>query len=177
MDVYKNKQWLEETYAEYKSIYKVADLAGCSPRTIHNWLIKYGIPRVGNIERHQSLETREKIGMKSKGKKPMLGKKHSKETKELMSKARKGEGNPNWKGGVTEKIRRFRRTKEYVSWVKAVLERAEYKCEECGSTENVEAHHIISLYTDFSKGLDLDNGQALCKKCHKKKDWRKKQNE
>ena len=104
----------------------------------------------------------------------MLGKRHTKETRERMSKAKKGHKNSNWKGGKTEKIRKFRRSKEYVAWVKAVLERAGYKCEECGSDQNVEAHHKISLNEDFSKALDTDNGKALCNKCHKEKDWRKK---
>lgn len=173
MDVYKDKQWLEEVYGKYKNIYKVAELAGCSPRTIHEWLKKYDIPRVGNINRHQLEDTKRKIAESSLGRKPMLGKKHSEKTKKAMSEKNKGNRNPNWKGGITAKVRKFRRTKGYITWAKVVIERAGGRCEECGSTESVEAHHKISLYIDFSKGLDLENGQALCKSCHKKKDWRK----
>ena len=42
----------------------------------------------------------------------------------------------------------------------------------CGEEENLEVHHIISLYSDFSKALDIDNGKVLCNACHKKTDWR-----
>lgn len=173
MAIYQDEQWLRQTYEEYKSIYKVAESAGCSYRTIHKWMVHYGIQRTGNIDRCQSEETKRKISESSMGRKTMLGKKHSEETRLAMSAKKKGIGNPNWKGGITEKIRKFRRTKEYVAWVREVLERAGGKCEECGGTESVEAHHKTSLYVDFSKALDLENGQALCKVCHKEKDWRK----
>lgn len=173
--IYQDKAWLEEQYETHQSIYKIAQDAGCHPRTIHSWLVRFNIPRTGREEYKHSKEIREKISQSLKGlPSPMLGKMHTKETRERMSKAKKGHKNSNWKGGKTEKIREFRRTKEYVAWVKAILERAGHKCEECGSEEKIEAHHKTSLYEDISKALDIDNGKALCSKCHKEKDWRKK---
>lgn len=50
------------------------------------------------------------------------------------------------------------------SWVKKVV--AKGKCESCGSTENLEAHHIIK-WSDYPKGrIDVNNGMCLCHKCH-----------
>lgn len=56
------------------------------------------------------------------------------------------------------------------------------KCEECGATKNIEAHHKIPLIRIcFHHNYDYDaiknskifndvtNGQALCRKCHNKK--------
>ena len=49
-------------------------------------------------------------------------------------------------------------------WVKKVV--AKGKCESCGSTENLEAHHIIK-WSDYPKGrIDINNGMCLCHKCH-----------
>lgn len=49
-------------------------------------------------------------------------------------------------------------------WKKKVLEKG--KCERCGSTENLEAHHFIR-WADFPQGrIDVENGVCLCHKCH-----------
>ena len=39
-------------------------------------------------------------------------------------------------------------------------------CEWCGSVEQIEIHHIISLWLDITKASDPTNFIALCKKCH-----------
>ena len=49
-------------------------------------------------------------------------------------------------------------------WAKQVLEKG--CCEECGSTEHLEAHHIIK-WADYPKGrIDINNGECLCHRCH-----------
>ena len=49
-------------------------------------------------------------------------------------------------------------------WTKDVLKRG--KCEKCGATKNLEAHHIIK-WADYPKGrIDHKNGQCLCHECH-----------
>ena len=174
MNAYRDKQWLIEQYRATGSIYRIAELAGCHPRTIHSWMTKHNIPMTGMEGRKHSKEAKQKISMTVKSRPGgMTGKRHSCETKKAMSISREGEKNANWKGGKTSEIRRFRRSKEYITWRSSVLERAGNKCEECGATENIEAHHKISLHKDISKGLDIDNGQALCHKCHKKKEKNK----
>lgn len=49
-------------------------------------------------------------------------------------------------------------------WTKEVIKVG--KCEVCGSTKELEAHHIIK-WADYPKGrTDIKNGQCLCHKCH-----------
>lgn len=49
-------------------------------------------------------------------------------------------------------------------WKEIVLSKNE--CEECGSKENLEAHHIIK-WADYPQGrIDIKNGKCLCLKCH-----------
>lgn len=41
------------------------------------------------------------------------------------------------------------------------------KCAACGSSKNLEVHHIIPVHIDASKELDVDNLITLCSEsCH-----------
>jgi len=53
-----------------------------------------------------------------------------------------------------------------VTWGKAVKERDGYKCVQCGSEHDVEAHHIKPVYQGGQNVLS--NGETLCPKCHAK---------
>ena len=49
-------------------------------------------------------------------------------------------------------------------WTKKIISRG--KCEKCGATNNLEAHHIIK-WADYPKGrIDVNNGMCLCHRCH-----------
>lgn len=51
-------------------------------------------------------------------------------------------------------------------WSKTVREMDGNKCAFCGSTERVEAHHIIPQFVSEELSTELENGISLCKKCH-----------
>jgi 5-methylcytosine-specific restriction endonuclease McrA len=48
-----------------------------------------------------------------------------------------------------------------------VLERDEYTCQKCGSTENLHCHHILPVAIEPLLSADVDNCITLCKQCHK----------
>lgn len=49
-------------------------------------------------------------------------------------------------------------------WTKEILARG--ICETCGSTKQLEAHHIIK-WAEFPQGrIDINNGMCLCHVCH-----------
>lgn len=51
-----------------------------------------------------------------------------------------------------------------LKWKQQIL--AKGKCEMCGSTENLQAHHIIR-WVDYPHGrIDINNGECLCRRCH-----------
>jgi len=50
-------------------------------------------------------------------------------------------------------------------WKQTVKKHAGFKCEKCGKTEYLQAHHIIPR-TNYALRFDLENGVALCRKCH-----------
>lgn len=53
-------------------------------------------------------------------------------------------------------------------WSDMVLEAANYKCEICGSNENLIAHHIKPVKTHPHLQADVDNGVCLCRECNSK---------
>ena len=55
---------------------------------------------------------------------------------------------------------------EYNNWQNNVKVRDEV-CQVCGSSHQLEAHHIIPKSQDPSKKYDVDNGISLCIDCHR----------
>jgi len=97
----------------------------------------------------------------------MRGKQHDQETKKLMALHRTGSQNANWKGGITEGIRLFRKSNRYQQWRKEVLEKTGYVCELCDRKAN-NAHHIKPIKQFPELRFELNNGMALCPDCHRK---------
>ena len=86
---------------------------------------------------------------------------------------RHGELNPNWRGGKTVGRAKLMAQQEYKDWRKAVYERDNYTCVECGvpgSGKNLNADHIkpYALYPELVH--EVSNGRTLCIDCHKATD-------
>ena len=96
------------------------------------------------------------------------GNRHTKETKQKMSLSRSGDKNINWKGGITPKVEKVRKSIEYRLWREAVFARDNWTCQMCGKRGNriLNAHHIKS-FSDYPElRTSIENGITLCKKCH-----------
>ena len=48
-----------------------------------------------------------------------------------------------------------------------VFARDNHTCQRCGSTKSLHCHHIVPKKLSPMEAVDLDNGIALCKHCHK----------
>ena len=68
---------------------------------------------------------------------------------------------------IVEK-KKIRTVAEYARFRRGVLKRDNHKCIRCKSVENLEVHHLkmVSVYPELA--FDVNNGIALCYKCHKK---------
>lgn len=102
-----------------------------------------------------------------------MGRKHTRETIEKMSKAQMGEKNHTWKGGKPHS--RF--NLKYTDWRTAVFEKNNYGCKFCGDRSSkdgrieLNAHHI-KYYNDYPElRFDVNNGITLCKSCHNSLHW------
>ena len=139
----------------------------------------------------RSLETRKKIsqarkklGVAKKENNPMYGKTHSLEARIKISDSKKGiipwnkglkfmagDKNPNWKGGIADKLNILRHTPVYYEWRKKVYDRDNYECQICavkGNGKNLNANHI-KRFIDFPEyRYEVENGITLCVNCHRK---------
>jgi endogenous inhibitor of DNA gyrase (YacG/DUF329 family) len=60
------------------------------------------------------------------------------------------------------------RNRQAVSrWRKACLLRDDYKCIQCGNTDDLEVDHIKPFAIFVELRAELSNGRTLCHKCHK----------
>ncbi len=113
------------------------------------------------------------------------GKKLSIEARQNMSKAKllnptrywlgkkcphaQGENNPGWKGGVHPENLRQRNIMEYHQWRRGVFLRDDFRCLDCGQRGGrLEADHIYPFAFFERLRFDINNGQTLCKDCHKR---------
>lgn len=71
-----------------------------------------------------------------------------------------------WYGDGIIPERENRDNSKYRDWSKEVKKRDNWKCKICGSSENLEAHHILP-WRDFpEERYNINNGITLCKLHH-----------
>lgn len=58
-----------------------------------------------------------------------------------------------------------RQSSKAVCWAKKIKKAG--KCEACGSTEKLHAHHVVPWEYSIKGRTDPNNGQCLCEECHK----------
>ena len=80
-----------------------------------------------------------------------------------------GENHPRWISDRTKV--KFRPRHELTIWTKAVFERDNFVCQNCGKRGNrLQAHHIRGYAQYPELRWDVDNGLTLCVDCHKQTD-------
>lgn len=150
----------------------------------HRKKMSVAIKKIGTgkwlIGKHRSEETKRKIGVGNKGK--II----SKEQRLSLSISHSGKNHWNWKGGIKSIKERIYRSFKYRQWRSDVFKRDNFTCQDCGVKggwgNKIEAHHLKSIHliilenkiSDLDKSFyceelwDINNGQTLCEKCHKK---------
>lgn len=151
----RSKEWLKRQYEELgKSTVVIGTEIGASPKVVGDWLKHHGIdvrPRGGALKgKKMSKAGRRKISVALRGK-------------------RKGQDNPNWKGGYKDPTFSERRNYKAKKWRDAVKERDGYQCVHCGETEGrLHAHHVKSWKSHPELRYEVSNGMTLCPPCHEK---------
>lgn len=81
--------------------------------------------------------------------------------------ARGGVNHPLYNPNITDEERLMKRNyPEYSEWRGRVFGRDKRKCQICGSSENINAHHILNYSKYRELRTDIDNGITLCEDCH-----------
>jgi hypothetical protein len=116
-----------------------------------------------------SEEWRKHISEGNKGRTPTNKGTHQRHSGSFKS----GSEHWNWKGGITPLDKLNRRTPEYIAWRKAVFERDDYRCIDCGAKSEkgnrVELHpdHLFPFSTYPQLRYELNNGITRCAPCHR----------
>jgi hypothetical protein len=127
-------------------------------------------------------ETRKRLGIKNdwnKGMKfpQMTGVNNpacKPEVRSKIAESKRGEKNPNWKGGISDENALIRHSSQYKQWRQAVFARDGHTCQDCeaknGDGVNVylNADHIKPFAYHPELRFELSNGRTLCLDCHKK---------
>lgn len=124
-----------------------------------------------SIDKMRGLHAGDKNGMygKTGDQDPFYGKKHSLETKIVLSCKRQGIDINDFDGFVSSWQTEFYNSNEYREWRDSVYKRDNYTCQKCGAKgKYLNAHHIYPIrdYPDPQYSLNILNGITLCRKCH-----------
>ena len=122
----------------------------------------------------RSIEFSKRVSKWMIGNKNGLGTKHSKES--IDNSIKKIKEFYDKKGRITPANLAIRMSQKYIDWRKAVFQRDDYRCMDCGLKYGDEGKKVI-LNADhilrFSKyprlRLEINNGQTLCVDCHSQK--------
>lgn len=87
-------------------------------------------------------------------------------SRECSQKGMVGENAPRFKDGESLKRDRARNSNKLRIWREAVFKRDNYTCQNCGSKEYLNAHHIKEWAVNKELRFSVDNGVSLCEKCH-----------
>jgi len=82
-----------------------------------------------------------------------------------------GKNNPNWKGGISPKMKSLRRSREYKEWMLEVYKKWRWTCVGCSiqcQKGNIVAHHIKPFANFPDLRFSVDNGVVMCRSCHAK---------
>ena len=160
---FREKEWLDREYIELgRSTGDIAAQFGVTDAAIIHWLKKHGIPR-RSVSEARKLKRWGAVGADN----PMWN--------------RRGELNPNWKGGVTPERQAFYQSQEWKDACIFVWKRDGAKCKRCGLHRDEQPdmpfhiHHIVSFAVPDLRAAN-DNLVLLCKMCHQFVHSRKNEN-
>lgn len=133
--------------------------------------------RIARKNQKMSEENKKKLAERMKGNKYKVGSTMSEENKAKarlrksnLGKTNKhwiGTKNPNWKGGITDKVMQIRHSLDMKIWRRKVYERDDFTCLMCSQFGvYLNAHHIQTFSKYPERRFDINNGITLCVPCH-----------
>jgi thymidylate synthase (FAD) len=158
--VHQDREWLRARRERQLSVSDIAAEAGCSYHTIRKWLRVHDLS-FSEAERYRPRRPWN-AGRRGYTIKLVVSDRH----KEAIRQARSGARSNFWRGGMTsERASIGRWTTEQAARVHA---RHNYTCGLCGRRGGrLHAHHIVPVWVDKTKALDLENLTSVCDRCHR----------
>lgn len=156
---YRDEAWLRLHYHEKNlSQETIAQVAGVSPHTIRAWVRKHGLQKpLGSWSRG--------VVPWNRGVRYRAGWTHSEDTRRLLSEQKAGEGNPQWKGGITRESSQLRRPLETMR--EEIYRRDGHTCRLCGRRGGkLTLHHVLPVWARPDLASDEANVATVCQPCH-----------
>jgi len=148
-----SKEWLYEQYVtKQRSMKNISEEINVTEAAVRHWIKKHNIPTRSIKE----IRKKKYWGI-SGSDNPMWNK--------------KGNLNPNWKGGITKERQLFYQSQEWKQVCQYVWKRDKAKCQNCGAFKDDDPshpfhiHHIISFMNEDMRA-DPNNLILLCETCH-----------
>jgi thymidylate synthase (FAD) len=159
-EAYRDAAWLQARYHDDGlTQQEIARLAGVSEHCIRSW-----------VRRHR-LQKPAGSGMTgrapwNRGATYIAGWHHSPETRAALADAKRGDRNPQWKGGITPAGLRLRAGLDALR--ADVFARDGHACRRCGCQGGeLTLHHILPIWARPDLALDVDNLATVCwRPCH-----------
>lgn len=177
--------WLREQYVTLeREVEAIAAEVDRSRKVVEKWLHRHGIP-VCPRGKHKNCR-RIKVGDPN----PMTGRRHSAESRLLMSevakasgrlpykaengppwKGKTGQDHPRWTGGHTPERQAFYATEEWSHAARTVYARDLATCQHCGKCRNddrsqpFDIHHVVPFGYEPLRAV-VGNLVLLCEPCH-----------
>lgn len=181
---WKDRDTLNYLYHDREmSMGEIADRVGVDKANVYYWMDKLDVESRTKSEAIRGEKNPQEKGDRSGRDNPMYGitgEDHpaygitrDEETRSKISRAKQGENNPNWKGGVTSNG--IYRGPDWAEQREKALERDGHKCQICGRGvedigRNPDVHHIVPYgdFDDHEEANRLDNLISLCPSHHGK---------
>lgn len=158
--LYHNKDWLYDQYwNQEKSLREIGEECESSISIIRRWMKRFNIKRRSVSEATKIALYKPEINKKLR--KSLKGKKKTQKHRENISKSKKLDKNPNWKG-IKAKSHSLHK------WLRENHKKPE-ECENCGKKKRLYLtfNHKLGEYT-----RNIEDYEWLCCSCHLKKDYR-----
>jgi 5-methylcytosine-specific restriction endonuclease McrA len=161
------KDWLITKYVdESMSTRDIAQLLGCSSKTIHRKLHEYSIPTRNREESLKRFRNGAEVLCSNGCGKPIYRKRCIINKYDLFFCSRKCAGEYQSKHNRISSFKvGWRRCKEYRLWRNSVINR-DVCCKMCKSTNKLVAHHIYEAKDYPDLVFNINNGVTLCQSCH-----------
>ncbi len=158
-EAYRDAEWLRTQYWE-RGLDQAAigRMAGVSAHCIRSWVRRHGLQKP--------------LGAWARGVEPwnktlryQAGWMHTPATRALLAEMKRGERNPQWRGGISPRASVLRRAAE--AHRDAVFARDAHTCRLCGVRGGeLTLHHVLPVWARPDLAAEPTNLATLCRTCH-----------
>jgi len=158
-------RWIVLKYIEGTSPLRYSSRCDCGiERSILGSSLRNGSSKSCGCLQKEKIAERNKGNSWAKGREPWCKGKKRPEHSNIM----KGNGNPNWRGGITPENRKFRNSEMAKLWKAKVFKRDKWICQKCNQGSNkLRVHHIQNFSQYPELRFEISNGITFCNECHK----------